>query len=102
MLKIFIVEDKDIVQLYANENHKGMILKKASNLHENTIQPGDVVKISGYLIPDSLMKITHHWGSNPFLFEKYWDVESLIAESDDAFHYSIQSSCRITNRRVFE
>lgn len=28
MLKIFIVEDKDIVQLYANENHKGMILKK--------------------------------------------------------------------------
>lgn len=29
MLKIFIVEDKDIVQLYANENHKGMILKKA-------------------------------------------------------------------------
>lgn len=68
MLKIFIVEDKDIVQLYANENHKGMILKKASNLHENTIQPGDVVKISGYLIPDSLMKITHHWGlqSVPF------------------------------------
>lgn len=62
MLKIFIIEDKDIVQLYANENHKGMILKKASNLHENTIQPGDVIKICGYMIPDSLMKITHHWG----------------------------------------
>lgn len=101
MLKIFIVEDKDIVQLYANENHKGMILKKASNLCENTIQPGDIIKICGN-IPDTMMKITDHWGSNPFLFEKYWDVESLIAESDGAFHYSVQPSCRITNRRGFE
>lgn len=101
MLKIFIVEDKDIVQLYANENHKGMILKKTGNLREDTIQPGDVIKICGN-IPDCLMKITDHWGSNPFIFEKYWDVESLIAESDNAFHYSVQPSCRITNRRGFE
>lgn len=101
MLKIFIVEDKDIVQLYANENHKGIILKKVGNLCENTIQPGDTVKICGN-IPNHLMKITHHWGSNPFIFEKYCDVESLIAESDNAFHYIVQPSCKITNRGSFD
>ena len=52
------------------------------------------------LLDGSVYYICGDKGTGKTMLLKY--VESLIAESDDAFHYSIQPSCRITNRRVFE
>ncbi|EFM7019245.1 hypothetical protein BAU67_001805 [Escherichia coli] len=96
--KLHVIDDHDITKLAAGSLVKVIAIRK--DCVKSTIDSGDILKIEGD-IKEEKFNISSVWASNPFSFEKYWEVEYLMAENDHSFIFKVQPSCVIT-RRSFE